>query len=103
GPAFLPAAPVLVWMGLGLIPAMMNSSIEVYLYASGDEAYAVRFTWVRALVQLAAGLPLIMAQGAVGAAIAMALAEAVVWLPLRRRSRVVGEQRTENKEQRTKN
>jgi O-antigen/teichoic acid export membrane protein len=86
GPEFLPAASTLVWLGIGLVPALWNGAMEVYLYAAGDEAYAARLGALGTLVQVAASLPLIAGLGASGAAIAVVLGEVVLWLPLRART-----------------
>lgn len=89
GPAFLPAASALAWLGVGLVPSLMNGGIELYLYAAGDEVYATRLGAVAVAVQVAAAVPLISLFGASGAALSLALGEAAIWLPLRRRARLL--------------
>ncbi len=89
GPAFLPAAATLVWLGLGLVPSLLNGGIELYLYAAGDEAYATRLSAVAVAVQVIASLPLISFFGASGAAAGIALGEVVIWWPLRRRMKTL--------------
>ena len=84
GSAFIPAAPALLWIGAGLIPSLSNSGRKVFLYASGGEAVVVRWSAVALLVQLCAGAALIPTLGSAGAAISVALGEAIIWWPLRR-------------------
>jgi O-antigen/teichoic acid export membrane protein len=84
GAAFIPAAPALLWIGAGLIPSLSNSGRKVFLYASGGEALVVRWSAVALLVQLCAGAAFIPTLGSAGAAISVALGEAIVWWPLRR-------------------
>ncbi len=86
GSAFIPAAPALLWVGAGLIPSLSNSGRKVFLYASGGEAVVVRWSAVALLVQLCAGAALIPTLGSAGAAISVALGEAIIWWPLRRAS-----------------
>jgi peptidoglycan biosynthesis protein MviN/MurJ (putative lipid II flippase) len=84
GAAFIPAAPALLWIGAGLIPSLSNSGRKVFLYASGGEGLVVRWSAVALLVQLCAGAALIPTLGGAGAAIGVALGEAIIWWPLRR-------------------
>jgi O-antigen/teichoic acid export membrane protein len=83
GPAFTAGAPALLWIGVGLIPLLSNSGRKVFLYASGGEALVVRWSAVALIVQASAGAMLIPALGGAGAAISVAIGEAVVWWPLR--------------------
>jgi len=89
GPDFLQAAWPLVWLALGLIPNLINSGLELYLYANGDEVYVTWLGVVGAIIQVIVGLPLIFLFGASGAAIAMGLGEAAIWFPLRRRMKII--------------
>ena len=84
GPSFAAAAPSLRWIGVGLIPLLGNSGRKVYLYASGGEALVVRWSAVALIVQASAGAVLISALGGAGAAVSIAIGEAVIWWPLRR-------------------
>jgi O-antigen/teichoic acid export membrane protein len=84
GPAFTAAAPSLIWVSVGLIPLLSNSGRKVFLYASGREALAVRWSAFALLVQLCSGVVLIQALGSTGAAISIAAGEAITWWPLRR-------------------
>jgi O-antigen/teichoic acid export membrane protein len=83
GAAFSPAAPSLVWVSIGLIPLLSNSGRKVFLYASGAEVLAVRWSAFALLVQLCAGVVLIPILGSTGAAISVAAGEAIIWWPLR--------------------
>jgi O-antigen/teichoic acid export membrane protein len=84
GPSFISAAPALVWVGLGLAPALVNSGRRVALFAAGREAIAVRWSAVALVVQIVAGVILISSFGSAGAAMSVAVSEIVIWLPLRR-------------------
>jgi O-antigen/teichoic acid export membrane protein len=83
GARFLPAAPALAWIAIGLVPSLVNNARKVYLYAAGRERTGVRWTAVSLGVQGLGSLALIPSFGAAGAALAMALGEAAVWWPLR--------------------
>jgi O-antigen/teichoic acid export membrane protein len=82
GPQFAAAAPTLVWVAIGLIPALSNSGRKIFLYAAGGEALVVKWSAAALLLQVACGALLIPSLGSVGAAISIAVAEAIVWLPL---------------------
>jgi O-antigen/teichoic acid export membrane protein len=84
GTEFSKASPVLVWIGIGLIPTLSNSARKILLYAAGGEARVVGWSTVALLVQAAAAAALIPAFGATGAAIGLTISEAVIWVPLRR-------------------
>ena len=84
GPAFTRAAPALLWISVGLIPLLSNSGRKVFLYASGGEALAVRWSAVALIVQATLGAILIPTLGGVAAAVSVAAGEAVIWWPLRR-------------------
>jgi len=86
GPQFAAAAPALVWVAVGLIPALSNSGRKVFLYAAGGEALVVKWSAAALLLQVAGGALLIPSFGSAGAAISIAMAEAAVWLPLRRQT-----------------
>ncbi len=85
GPSFKAAAPALIWVGLALIPALANSSRKILLYAVGGEAHVIRWSAAGLLIQVALAAILIPAFGATGAAASLAVSEAAIWLPLRRR------------------
>lgn len=89
GAPFVAAAPALVWVALGLIPGLTNSSRKTALYAAGGESTAVRWSAVALGVQVASAAVLIPTLGSTGAAIAVAIGEAAVWLPLRRANATV--------------
>jgi O-antigen/teichoic acid export membrane protein len=84
GASFVRAAPALVWVSVGLIPVLSNSARKVWLYASGGEALVVCWSAVALTVQVCLGAVLIPALGGVGAAVSVAVGEAVIWWPLRR-------------------
>lgn len=85
GPAFAPAVAPLIWLGLGLIPLLVNTGMDVYLYAVGDETFVLKWSAVGLAAQVLASLPLAWAFGASGAALAVGLGEALIWWPLHQR------------------
>jgi O-antigen/teichoic acid export membrane protein len=87
GPSFAAAAPALFWISVGLVPLLSNSGGKVYLYASGGESAVVRWSAVALVIQAAAGIALIPTLGGAGAAMAIAMGEAVIWWPLRKSAR----------------
>jgi O-antigen/teichoic acid export membrane protein len=89
GRSFRGAGPVLVWLGLGLVPMLTNNARQLYLYAAGHERTATIWSAVALAAQAAGAALLIPAFGATGAAIAVGLGEALVWWPLRRSELVV--------------
>jgi O-antigen/teichoic acid export membrane protein len=84
GASFAGAAPALVWTAAGLVPALLNGSRKVYLYATGGERHVVRWTSVALVAQSVGCAALVPAFGAAGAAAAMTLGEAAIWWPLKR-------------------
>jgi len=84
GRPFASAAPTLVWIGIGLVPTIVNSARKVFLYAAGGEAVVVRWSAVALALQAAGSPALIPAWGSAGAAMAIVIAEGAVWWPLRR-------------------
>ena len=84
GPAFAAAAPALMWIGVGLIPALSNSGRKIALYAAGGESAVVRWSAVALIVQAVAAAMLIPMLGSTGAALGVFIGEAAIWLPLRR-------------------
>jgi len=82
GPSFAAAAPVLIWVGLALVPALTNSARKISLYALHEEGTVLRWSAIALALQVIAGVALMPALGAVGAAASVALAEAVIWIPL---------------------
>jgi O-antigen/teichoic acid export membrane protein len=85
GDFFLPGAPTLSLLGLTLLPALHNSVMEVYLFATGDEKYATKLGFFGLTFQIATSIPLMIFFGASGAAIGILVGELSIWLPLRRR------------------
>ena len=84
GPTFGAAAPSLMWVAIGLVPALSNSSRKILLYAAGREATVVGWSLVAVALEVMVGLALIPAMGSTGAAMSVALGEAAIWMPLRR-------------------
>ena len=83
GPSFAGAAPTLVWTAIGMVPALTNSARKVALIAAGRETLVVRWSAVALALQAVAAAALIPTVGSIGAALAIGIAEAGVWLPLR--------------------
>jgi len=84
GATFVTAAPALMWVAAGLIPALGNSARKVALYAAGAETVAMRWSVVALIVQVAIAAAFIPFLGATGAAIAVAVGEGAIWFPLQR-------------------
>jgi O-antigen/teichoic acid export membrane protein len=84
GSAFVTAAPAARWIGLALVPLLVNASRRVYLCARGDERVALRWSTIALAVQAAVTIALIGAFGAAAAAASVAIGEALVVLPLQR-------------------
>ncbi|HXT30283.1 MAG TPA: hypothetical protein VN716_13410, partial [Vicinamibacterales bacterium] len=64
--------------------SLTNAAREIALYAAGGEAAVVRWTGTALVVQVLSAAMLIPILGSTGAAIAVFVGEAAVWLPLRR-------------------
>jgi O-antigen/teichoic acid export membrane protein len=62
---------------------LSNSGRKVFLYASGGESVVVRWSAIGLLLQGCAGVALIPAFGSAGAAVSVAVGEAIIWWPLR--------------------
>lgn len=84
GPAFAGAAPTLMAIGLGLVPALTNSATKIALYAVGEETAATTWSAISLAIQVGLGVLLMRRFGGVGAATALAVGEAAIWVPLRR-------------------
>jgi polysaccharide transporter, PST family len=84
GPAFTGGTTALVFIALGLAPALTNSTRKIALYAAGREHVAVKLSAAALAAQIAAGAALIPRFGSGGAAIAIAIGEAAIWSALRR-------------------
>jgi len=84
GASFAPAAPSLMWVAIGLVPSLSNSTRKIFLYAAGAESVVVRWSLVAVVLEIAAGAALIPRLGSVGAAISVAMAEAAILMPLRK-------------------
>jgi len=84
GAPFAAAGPALVWIAIGLMPSLSNSSRKIFLFAASGEAVVLRWSTVALAAHVASAAILIPVFGAAGAAASIALAEAVIWLPLQR-------------------
>jgi O-antigen/teichoic acid export membrane protein len=83
GAPFAAAGPALVWIAIGLVPALSNSGRKIFLYAAAGESVVLRWSVVALAAQIGSAAVLIPAFGAAGAAASVALGEAVIWWPLR--------------------
>jgi len=84
GSTFKGAALSLGFTGIGLMPRLANNVRRMHLYASGRERVALRWSAAALVVQALSCAVLIPQFGAAGAAVALTIGEAAVWLPLRR-------------------
>ncbi len=84
GRDFVGAAPALVIISIGLLPSLTNSAAKIALYAADRERVATAWSAVSLAIQGAAAMMLVPRFGALGAGAAIAIGEAVIWLPLRR-------------------
>lgn len=82
GESFSPAAPVLAAAMWGLLFALLRGGRTLYWYARGGEQFTNAVTAATLALQLALGLWLIPAHGAVGAALVGLLTEAMALLLL---------------------
>lgn len=89
GSEYIQGTPILFWLGIGLIPSILNGITQSYLYAVGDEKYATKLRGTAVIVQMGTGLMLVYFWGATGAAISIALGEIAILLPLRRRIKII--------------
>ena len=83
GPTFTAASPALAWIGVGLVPWLINTNRKMHLYASGRERAALRWSAASLAIQSVGCVVLIPRLGAMGAAVALLIGEAFAWLPLR--------------------
>ena len=83
GDSFEPAARPLMWVAIGLLPALSNSSRKIFLYAAGAESVVLRWSAIAVALEVVTGAALIPPLGSVGAAISIALGEAAIVMPLR--------------------
>ena len=96
GPDFAPAAPVLRIVLIGLLPALLRGVWTLDWIARGQERAANRVLALMLAVQLGLGAWLIPAYGALGAALAVPLAEALGLALLWRRPAPQGDARCES-------
>ncbi len=86
GPAYEPATSTLQILTLTLIPSAQNSLLIIYLYACGDEKFVNLLTAMGIVVNLGLCFWLIPAWGAAGVALALLLAESMLYLPYKMRA-----------------
>jgi O-antigen/teichoic acid export membrane protein len=84
GAPYAAAAPALVWTAISLVPALSNGNRKIFLYAAGRESAVAVWSAAAIVLEVAVGVALIPLAGSTGAAISVALAEAAIWMPLRR-------------------
>src|SRR5581483_6615213 len=87
GTRFVGAAPALMVIGIGLLPALTNSAKKIFLYATGDERFVLQWSTVSLVIQVISGIVFMPRYGSVGAAAAIVIGEAVIWWPLADRAR----------------
>ncbi|GAB4452342.1 MAG: hypothetical protein Kow0031_34750 [Anaerolineae bacterium] len=86
GPGFQPAIPMLQVLALGLIPALQNSLLVVFLYSRGDERFVNRLIAAGIAINLSLCLGFIPQWGGLGAALALLAADSLLYLPYRWRA-----------------
>lgn len=92
GPGYEPAIPVLQLLSLSLVPAGQNNLLLIYLYARRDEQFVNLLALAGLVINLGLCLWLIPPLGAAGVAVALLLAESLLYLPYRWRAhRLSGE------------
>lgn len=89
GAEYEQGSSILFWLGIGLLPSLLNGNMQSYLYATGEEKYATKMRGLVACIQILIGLPLVYFYGAVGAALSLLVGEIAIWLPLRKRMRMI--------------
>jgi len=82
GAPFAAAGPALIWVAIGLAPAVSNASRKTFLFAAGAETFVLRWTTVALAIQVVLAAALIPVFGAAGAAAGVAIGEAAIWWPL---------------------
>lgn len=86
GPDYQPAALPLQLLTLTLIPNAQNSILIIYLYACGDEKFVNLLTTVGVIINLGLCFWLIPTWGAAGTALALLIAEILLYIPYRLRA-----------------
>jgi O-antigen/teichoic acid export membrane protein len=89
GAEYQPAVLVLQLLALSLIPTLQNSVLIIFLYANGHERYVNLLIGGGLLINIALSFWLIPYFGAVGVALALLIAESVIYFPYKLRSRLV--------------
>lgn len=86
GPAYEPATSTLQILTLTLIPSAQNSLLIIYLYACGDEKFVNLLTTLGIIVNLGLCFWLIPTWGPAGVAVALLVAESILYLPYKMRA-----------------
>lgn len=86
GPAYEPATSTLQILTLTLIPSTQNSLLVIYLYACGDERFVNLLTTMGIIVNLGLCFWLIPAWGPAGVALALLVAESLLYVPYKVRA-----------------
>ena len=86
GPGYQPAISILQVMAISLIPAFQNSLLIIYLYSRGDERFVNLLIGVGIAINLGLCYGLIPALGAIGTALALLIADTLLYLPYRWRA-----------------
>jgi len=79
GTGYQPAVPVLQLLAAALVPALQNSLFIIYLYARGDEKFVNGLLATGIAINLGLCVWFIPAWGAAGAALALLVAESVLY------------------------
>jgi O-antigen/teichoic acid export membrane protein len=85
GSQFAPATDTLRWLSLALVPALLNASTEIYLYAIGAEGFVLKWRTLGWVILLLAGGALAPGWGARGVGVALGLSEVALLYPFQRR------------------
>jgi O-antigen/teichoic acid export membrane protein len=86
GPAYEPATLTLQILTLTLLPSAQNSLLIIYLYACGDEKFVNLLTIMGITVNLGLCFWFIPAWGPAGVALALLVAESMLYLPYKVRA-----------------
>ena len=87
GSAYQPATATLQILSFTLIPFGQNSLLIIYLYARGDEKFVNGLTLIGIVINLSLCFWLIPGWGAGGTALALLIAESLLYFPYRQRAK----------------
>ncbi|MEO6062247.1 MAG: oligosaccharide flippase family protein [Thermoflexales bacterium] len=82
GPLFEGSGPVTQMLGLALACGVVADAAITYLFAAGDERFAIRWNGVAVAIQAGVTVAVVGEHGASGAAFALALSRAITCVPL---------------------